>query len=112
MNETTYRSSIGVLASCWFAASVYRLLLLAHRDQLTQCDSGQFLILFPILFVAVGVMVWLIQSRSKLLQLHATQYGIMLLIVAVVFSTVIIYAPHDTASEHRNEPIGVGVSSK
>ena len=111
MNETNYRTSIGMLASCWFAASVYRLLMLAHRHQLTQRDSGQFLILFPILFVAVGLMVWLIQGRSKLLRLHVAQYGIILLIVAVVFSTVIIYAPHDTISECTNEPISIGVTS-
>jgi uncharacterized membrane protein len=85
--------------------------MLAHRHQLTDRDSGQFMILFPVLFAAVGFTVWLVQNRSRLLNLHAMQYGIILLMVAVALTTVIIYAPHDTISEHTNEPIGNGVSS-
>jgi hypothetical protein len=88
-----------MLTSCWFAACVYRLLMLAHAHQLTERDSGQFMVLFPILFAAIGLLVWLVQGRSRLLGLHAVQYGIILLMVAVVFSTVIIYAPHNTTDE-------------
>jgi hypothetical protein len=100
-----------MLTSCWFAACVYRLLMLTHLHQLTERDSGQFMVLFPVLFAAVGIMVWLVQGRSRLLSLHIIQYGIILLMVAVVFSTVIIYAPHDAVSGHTNEPISNGVSS-
>ena len=42
---------------------------------------------------------------------HAIQYGIILLMVAVVFSTVIIYAPHNTIPESTNETISNAVSS-
>jgi putative copper export protein len=85
--------------------------MLAHAHQLTERDSGQFMVLFPILFAAVGLLVWLVQCRSRLLGLHATQYGIILLMVAVVFSTVIIYAPHNTITEPLNETISNAVSS-
>jgi uncharacterized membrane protein len=67
--------------------------------------------MFPILFAAVGLLVWFVQGRSKLLDVHATQYGIILLMVAVVFSTVIIYAPHNTIPEPTNETISNAVSS-
>jgi uncharacterized membrane protein len=85
--------------------------MLAHAHQLTERDSGQFMVLFPILFAAVGLLVWIVQGRSKLLDLHAIQYGIILLMVAVVFSTVIIYAPHSAIPEHTNETISNAVSS-
>ena len=100
-----------MLTSCWFAACVYRLLMLAHAHQLTERDSGQFMVLFPILFAAVGLLVWFVQGRSRLLGLHFIQYGIILLMVAVVFSTVIIYAPHNTIPEPTNETISNAVSS-
>jgi uncharacterized membrane protein len=85
--------------------------MLAHAHQLTERDSGQFMILFPMLFASVGLLVWLVQGRSRLLGLHAVQYGIILLMVAVVFSTVIIYAPHNTITEPLNETISNAVSS-
>jgi uncharacterized membrane protein len=69
------------------------------------------MILFPMLFASVGLLVWLVQGRSRLLGLHAVQYGIILLMVAVVFSTVIIYAPHNTITEPPNETISNAVSS-
>jgi hypothetical protein len=111
MSRATYLPSIGTLASCWFAACVYRLLMLAHAHQLTERDSGQFMVLFPILFVAVGLLVWLVQGHNRLLGLHAIQYGTILLMVAVVLSTVIIYAPHNTIPEPTNETISNAVSS-